>query len=75
MGLKVVVFKEKDFQGRLKELTEVEMTDRNMELVPDNWSLVKERALTIENCSEGWHSGHSGVCTDFRFLVRGKSSD
>ena len=43
------------------------MTDRSRELVPDNWSLVRQRALTIELCSEGWHSEQSGVCTDFRF--------
>ena len=29
------------------------MADRNRELIPDNWSLVGERALT---------TGHSGVC-------------
>ena len=38
------------------------MTDRNRELVPDNWSLVGERALTTGLCSEGWYSEHSGVC-------------
>ena len=38
------------------------MADRNRELVPDNWSLVRERALTIGLCSEGWYSEHSGVC-------------
>ena len=38
------------------------MTDRNRELVPDNWSLVRERALTTGLCSEGWYSEHSGVC-------------
>ena len=29
------------------------MADRNRELVPDNWSLVRERALTTGLCSEG----------------------
>ena len=38
------------------------MADRNRELVPDNWSLVRERALTTGLCSEGWYSAHSGVC-------------
>ena len=33
-----------------------------MELVPDNWSLVREKALTTRLCSEGWYSEHSGVC-------------
>ena len=32
------------------------MADRNRELVPDNWSLVRERALTTGLCSEGWYS-------------------
>ena len=38
------------------------MTDKNRELVPNNWSLVRERALTTGLCSEGWYSKHSGVC-------------
>ena len=38
------------------------MADKNRELVPDNWSLVRERALTTGLCSEGWYSEHSGVC-------------
>ena len=38
------------------------MADRNRGLVPDNWSLVRERALTTGLCSEGWYSEHSGVC-------------
>ena len=38
------------------------MADRNRELVPDNWSLVRERALTTGLCSEGRYSEHSGVC-------------
>ena len=37
------------------------MADRNRELVADNWSLVRERALTTGLCSEGWYSEHSGV--------------
>ena len=35
------------------------MTDRNRKLVPDSWSLVRETALTIGLCSEGWYSEHS----------------
>ena len=40
------------------------MADRNRELFPDNWSLVRERALTISIglCLEGWYSEHPGVC-------------
>ena len=38
------------------------MSDRNRELVPDNWSLVRERVLTSGLCLEGWHSEHAGVC-------------
>ena len=39
------------------------MTGKKRELVPDNWSLVRERALTTGSlCSEGWYSEHSGVC-------------
>ena len=34
------------------------MADRNRELVPDNRSLIRERALTTGPCSEGWHSEH-----------------
>ena len=36
--------------------------DRNKELVPDNWSLVRERVLTTGLCSEGWYSELSSVC-------------
>ena len=38
------------------------MADRNGELVPEYWSLVREGALTTGLCSEGWYSEHSGVC-------------
>ena len=38
------------------------MAYRNRELVPDIWSLVREKALTTGLCSEGWYSEHSGVC-------------
>ena len=38
------------------------MADRNRELIPDNWSLVREKALTTGLCLEGWYSEHSGVC-------------
>ena len=36
--------------------------DRNRELVPDSWSLVRESAMTTGLCSEGQHSEQSGVC-------------
>ena len=39
------------------------MTDRNKELVPHSWRLVRKIALTKGLCSEGWHSEHSGVCS------------
>ena len=45
--------KRKVFKEDLKELTE-----RNRGLVPDNWSLIRERALTLGLCSEGWYSVH-----------------
>ena len=38
------------------------MTDRNKELVSDNWSLVRERVITTGLCSEGCYSEHPGVC-------------
>ena len=38
------------------------MTARNRELVPDNWSLVRERAQTTRLYAKGWYSEHSGVC-------------
>ena len=37
------------------------MAERNRELVPDNSSLVRERALATGLCSEEWYSQHSGV--------------
>ena len=36
--------------------------DRNREMVPDGWSLVRERALTTGLCAEGWYSEPPGVC-------------
>jgi len=36
--------------------------DRNRELVPDYWSLERERALTTGLSAQGWCSEHSGVC-------------
>ena len=50
------------FQGRFKRTDRGRMADRNRELVPDNWSLVRGRALTTELCSKGWHSEHLGLC-------------
>ena len=45
-GTEEKVFKKrKVFKEDLKELTRGRMADRNRELVPDNWSLVRERAL------------------------------
>ena len=38
------------------------MADRNRELVPDKWGLVRGRALTTGLSSERWYSEHSGVC-------------
>ena len=38
------------------------MMDRNRELVPDSWILVRERALNTGLSAEGWCSEHSGVC-------------
>ena len=42
--LKKSFWKEKGFQGRFKKDDRGRKSDRNWELVPDNWSLVKERA-------------------------------
>ena len=38
------------------------MADRNRELVLDNWSLVRERALTTGLCSERRYFEHAGAC-------------
>ena len=51
------------------------MADRNRELVPDNWSLARERALTTGLCSEGWYSEHSGVCRITLRLQQGSVKD
>ena len=56
------VFKKKGFQGRFKGADRGRMADRNRELAADNWSVIRERALTTGLCSEGWYSEHSGVC-------------
>ena len=41
------VFKKREvFKEDLKRGDRCRMADRNRELVPDNWSLVRERALT-----------------------------
>jgi len=39
---KCVFFKGKGSQGRFKRTDRGRMTDRSRELVPDNWSLVRE---------------------------------
>ena len=46
------------------------MAERNRELVPDNWSLVREKAMTTGLCSEAWYSEHSGVCRRAELLGR-----
>ena len=46
------------------------MADRNRELLPDSWNLVKERALTTGLCVEGWYCEHSGVCRRAELLGR-----
>ena len=56
------VFERKGFEGRFERTDSGRMADRNRELVPSNWSLVRERALTTGLCLEGWYSEHSGVC-------------
>ena len=49
--------KRKVFKEDMEELTRGRMTDRNRELVPDNWSLVRERAPTTGPCSKGCLDG------------------
>ena len=52
----------KNLKGRFEITDRGRMTDRNSELAPDNWSLLREGTLTAGLCSEGWYSEHSGVC-------------
>ena len=47
--------------------------DRNRELVADNWSPVRERALTAGLCSEGWYSEHSSVLYVEERMLPGRS--
>ena len=61
--------KQKVFKEDLKELTG-RMADRNRELVPGSWSLVRERALTTGLTVEGWYSEHSCVCRRTELLGR-----
>ena len=49
------------------------MAERNWELVPDNWSLVREGPLTTGLCSKGWYSEHSSVCECRRAELMGRS--
>ena len=63
-------WKEKGFHGRFKRTYRGHMTDRNRELVPHSWSLVRERPLITGLCSEGWYSEHSGVCRRAELLGR-----
>ena len=39
--------KETGFRGRLERTDRGRMTDRNRELVPDSWSLVRERGRMV----------------------------
>ena len=67
------VLKRESF-SRSKRADRGRMADRNRELVPDNWSMVRERALTTGLCSEGWYSEHSGVCRRAELPVKGSIS-
>ena len=70
MGPKKRFLKSKKvFKEDLKELTG-RMADRNRELVPGSWSLVRERALPTGLTVEGWYSEHSGVCRRAELLGR-----
>ena len=42
--------KEKGFQGRFKRADRSRMADKNRELVPDNWSLVRESVRRCAQC-------------------------
>ena len=57
--------KRKGFQWEFKRADRGRMVDRNKELVPYNWSLVRERVLTTGLCSEGWYSEHFDLCFSF----------
>ena len=57
-GTEEKVFKKKGFQGRFKRADRGRVADRKRKLVPDNWSLVRERTGFT---SEGWYSEHSGA--------------
>ena len=46
------------------------MMARNREVIPDSWSLVRERALTTGLCVEGQYSHHSGVYRRAELLGR-----
>ena len=46
------------------------ITDRDKELVPDNWSVVRVRELTTGLCSKRGYSQHSGVCRRTEFPGR-----
>ena len=49
--------KRKVFKEDLKRADRGRMADRNRQLVPDNWSLVRERMLTTGLCAEGQLAG------------------
>ena len=64
---------EKGFQGRFERTDRGRMADRTRELVPDNWSLVREILLTTGLCLEGWYwtlgeGGGGGVCRRVELL-------
>ena len=49
------------FQGRFERANRGSTLDRNWELVPGSRSLIRERALTTEQGTEGWCSEYSSV--------------
>ena len=74
MELKKGFQKEQGFQGRFKSTDGGRMTDRNVELVPNNWSQVGERALTTGLCSEGWYMCFIAAAfyTEIEYSVAGR---
>ena len=59
MILKKRFLKRERFSRTFKGADRGRMADRNRELVPDNWSLVGERAMTAGLCLERRYSEHS----------------
>ena len=54
MGMKKKIFEKYSFQVRFERADRGSMTNRNRELVPGNWSLVRETLLTTGLSEEGW---------------------